>query len=79
MVAMAIACISWRDFRFVWFCEKMNFISILMDFKTPSLAKMKRICAWKFVPNSDIGCVMSRQKFLEIKVSLIKTSLASLV
>ena len=43
-----------------------------MRSKTPSLAKMKRICAWKFVRSSYIGGDIRDQNYLENTVSLNK-------
>ena len=53
--------------------QRKNIYDILMSSKTPSpsLVKIKQICAWKFVRSSYIGWVMNGQKYLEITVLLI--------
>jgi hypothetical protein len=53
---------------------KNNIDGILMRSQTPSLAKMKRICAWKFVHSSniDIGGDIRDQNYLKDTISLIK-------
>jgi hypothetical protein len=47
-------------------------LEILMRSKIPSLAKMKCICAWKFVCSSYIGGDISVQNYLEDTISLNK-------
>jgi hypothetical protein len=44
------------------------------DVHNLSLAKMKRICAWKFVHSFDIGWDISGQNYLGFTVLLIKTA-----
>ncbi len=54
-------------------CGSMkNIDDIPMRSKTPSLAEMKCICAWKFVRSSYIGGDIRGQNYLEDTISLNK-------
>jgi hypothetical protein len=65
--------LTWRS---NWVIENID--DIPMRSQTPSLAKMKRFCACKFVRSSYIGGDISDQNYLEITVSLIKMTSFSL-
>jgi hypothetical protein len=55
-----------------------NIDAILMRSKTPSLAEMKCICAWKFVRSSYIGGDINGQNYLEDTILLKKMTSFSL-
>ena len=67
---------------YIWLGVPYGSLKIINDIstrsKTPSLAKMKRTCALKFVCSSNIGRDISDQNYLEETVLLIKLTSFSL-